>query len=33
LVQAQQCAAQVNAWLDANPASKAYKSTVTVTQS
>ena len=33
LVQAQQCATQVNAWLDANPASKAYRSNTTVTQS
>lgn len=33
LVQAQQCTAQINAWLDANPASAAYRSVCTVTQS
>lgn len=33
LSQAQTCATQINNWLDANPASKAYKSNTTVTQS
>jgi len=33
LVQAQQCADQVNAWLNANPASKTYHSGTTVAQS
>lgn len=33
LVQAQQLTAQINAWLDANPAYAVYRSVSTVTQS
>ena len=33
LVQARQCTAQMNAWLAANPASAAYRSVCTGTQS
>jgi len=33
LAQAQQCVNQINAWLDANPASKTYNPGPTLTQS